>query len=384
MLSKLGPTFEHTELWQWGILLGAILGGLLVGKVIAAVLNRLATRMERKERTTRSTAFRNTANPLSLAFLTTGVLLGLRFIYLSDPAETFTWKLIQLLYLLALGWLLYNLVDIVEFGLRKLTAKTASPLDDMAVPLVRKTLRVFIVVVFILVLAQNVFGLDITGWLAGLGIAGLAVSLAAQDSLKNLFGSMVIFFDHPFSVGDWVIFDGCEGYVEEIGFRSTRIRLWSRYQVTIPNMKFNDRNVTNVTRRFLDRRVMDINITYDTPPAKVREAVQIIDEILHEPDVAAPFDLEKHPPHIAFNGFNAASLNIRVYYYFIIEQGRNYWDFFEHCHLFNLKLLERFNAAGIDFAFPTQTLHLAGDEKRELSMRLLQGGQSPTPPAQAS
>src|SRR5690606_23160639 len=132
--------------------------------------------------------------------------------------------IIAFLYIIAIGWFIYNLVDLVDIALRRLTAKTASKLDDMIAPLIRKALRIFVVVIFVLFVAENVFGADITAWLAGLGIAGLAVSLSAQDSIKNLFGSITILLDKPFPVGDRIIFNGTDGFIEEIGFRSTRIR----------------------------------------------------------------------------------------------------------------------------------------------------------------
>ena len=372
-LSLLGPTFTRTSWWGWGILLIAIFLGLAAGRIVKTLLRRGADRLHKSGRAVRATVFEDLASPLSLALLTVGISVGQMFVFKQPDVQQFAWNVLAFLYVIAISWFGYNLVDVIEVGLRRITQRTSSKLDDTIVPLVRKTLRIFLVIVVTLFVAQNIFGLNITGWLAGLGIAGLAVSLAAQDSVKNLFGSLMIYFDRPFAIGDWVIFNGNEGYIEEIGFRSTRLRLWSRHQVTIPNMHFNDGVVTNVARRPLDRRVFDVTITYDTPPDKVQQAVDILNEIMHEDEVAAAFDLDNYPPHIGFSAFNDASLNIRVYYYYMQQiPGRNYWTYFEHAHMVNMKILERFNEAGIDFAFPTQTLHLAGDPKRELAVRLLE------------
>lgn len=385
-LGWLGPTFERTPWWGWVGLFVAIFLGLLAGRLFQLGLRRAAQRLNQRGQPMRATVFDDLASPLSLALLTLGITLGLLLIHIEEgPVQRFVHDVLALLYILALAWFLYNLVDMVEVAMRRLTRKrTAGALDDTVIPLLRKTLRIFLVVVFALVVAQNIFGLNITGWLAGLGIAGLAVSLAAQDSVRNLFGSLMIYFDKPFGIGDWIIFDGYEGYVEEIGFRSTRLRLWARHQVTVPNMKFNDHSVTNVGRRPLDRRIMNITIPYDTPPAKVREAVDILHEIFREPEVAEPFDFEQYPPRIAFNEFNDASLNIQVFYYYMLDaaKGRGYWEFFQHRQLVNLRIFERFNEAGIEFAFPTQTLHLAGDPKRELALKLLdRDGDTPPAPA---
>src|SRR5690606_22104370 len=123
---------------------------------------------------------------------------------MSPAVAGFSERILSLLYIISGGWFLYNLVDLVDLAMRHYTARTQSTFDDQVVPLVRKTLRIFLVVVVVLFTAENVFKADITAWLAGLGIAGLAVSLAAQDSLKNLFGSLTIFLDRPFAIGHFV------------------------------------------------------------------------------------------------------------------------------------------------------------------------------------
>lgn len=198
-----------------------------------------------------------------------------------------------------------------------------------------------------------------------LGIAGLAVSLAAQDSIKNLFGSVTIFIDNPFSVGDRIVFSGTDGFVEEIGFRSTRIRTLTGHLVTVPNMKFIDEAVENITARPYIRRTMNMTITYDTPPDKIEQAVQIIRDLLAE-----SLDRDERSPRISFNDLNADSLNTRVDYWYLLAEGRDFWTFNEHAHRFNLNLFRAYAQAGIEFAFPTQTLYLAGDPNRQLSVQI--------------
>lgn len=362
---RLNSTFTQTPWWGWAMCLAFLLGGLLVGLMTKSLLRRTSKKWEAKNRIIRSAILTDLAGPLSLAFLAIGATVGIEFIHLEGRALTFAWKMCMFMYLVGFCWFVFNLVDVIEILMTRRFDHTSDLVDNSLVTLVRKALRVFLVGVFFLFIAQNIFGLNITGWLAGFGIAGLAISMAAQDSVKNLFGSLMIHFDKPFAVGDWVIFEGNEGYVEEIGFRSTRIRIWPRYQVTVPNMKFNDGIVTNVQRRPLDRRVMDIFLTYDTSPEKMQKAVDIVKEILYSPEIAAYFDLTDYPPHVGFNEFNAWSLNLRIYYYFIQHiNDRNYWSYFDHAHKVNMLILQRFKEAEIDFAFPTQTLHLAGDPKQ--------------------
>ncbi len=359
VVGMLGPTFAQTTWVGWGVLLGAIFAGLAVGRLAQAGLVVMSKFEGKRGHKARSAVLGNMAGPTSFAFLTAGLHFGMHLIYMEPDVQAFAGRMIQFLVLLAVGWLMYNLIDLIDLAIRQFTEKTANKLDDMVVPLIRKALRVFLVVVFTLFVAQNVFGLNITSWLAGLGIAGLAVSLAAQDSVKNLFGSIVIFFDRPFGVGDWIKFEGFDGTVEEIGFRSSRVRTLAGHLVTVPNMKFNDNSVENMSARPYIRRSMNVMIMFDMPPEKVEEAVSIIRKLLSEPPVSEAFDMEKWPAHAAFDNFNTDSLNIQVYYWYTLSEGRDYWTYLDHAEDFNLRLLKAFGAAGIKFSFPKQTPYVA-------------------------
>jgi len=387
-LNWLGPTFERTSMWGWLGLLVAVFVGLVAGRVAQALCNRLAQRFGRKTWGVRSTVLHDAASPASLLLLTIGLSIGLSLIY-QEPGgsvERAVRGTIQLLYILSIGWFVYNLVDTVELALRRLTAKHDGKINESVIPLVRRTLRVFVVIVLLLLIAQNVFHMQITGLLAGLGVAGLAISLAAQESVKNVFGSLTVFFDKAFAIGDFITFNTYTGIVEDIGFRSTRIRLLNGHLVTVPNMKFIDGDIENIGARPYIRRVMDVTITYDTPPEKIKEAADIVRDLLNnDPEVVEQgrFDMTNFPPRIAFDELNNDSLNIKAYYWYQLEKNpdRGFWTYLDHCELVNRKLVERFEQAGIDFAFPTQTLHLAGDDKRRLSIRMLRDGDQPTPTA---
>lgn len=370
IVGSLGPTFFKTRWWGWVSLLVAIFLGLAGGKLAQSVFRKLGDHLKSRAVHVRGTVIHNAANPASLLLLTIALQIGLSSLYMLPALREFTSRVIALLYILAAGWFLYNLVDVIDLWLRRLTSRTESKLDDMMVPLVRKALRVFLIVLFTLVVAENVFGLDITAWLAGLSIAGLAISFAAQESIKNLFGSITVFFDRPFTVGDFVSFEGQEAEVEEIGFRSTKMRTPEGHLLTVPNMKFIDNSVRNITARPHIRRALDVTIPYCTPADKIEQAVQIVRRLLADPQVAQPFDLQSLPPRVAFNDFNATSLNIKIFYWYMLSHGRNYWTFLEHSQLFNLMLFRAFGEAGIEFAFPTQALYLAADPERKLATKV--------------
>lgn len=365
----------QNSLKNWLILLLMVFIGVAGGKLISVLLQRMGTPREGEPARAYRMLMGDGAGPANLAFFTICLQVGLTRIIMQDALVGFTSSLITLLLYTALFWYAFNLVGLVDGALKKLTAKTESELDDMLAPMVRKTLRIFIVILAFLLIAENVFGQDIGAWLAGLGIAGLAFSLAAQDSIKNLFGSLTIVLDRPFKVGDRVAYAGFDGPVEEIGFRSTKIRTLTGHLVTVPNSRIVNDPVENIGARPCIRRIMNVTITYDTPPEKIVQAVQIVRDILEEPGIAEPIHGrigdDEFPPRVYFNDFNAASLNIIVIYWFFPPA---YWDFLEHCQQINEKLFKAYGEAGIDFAFPTQTLYLAGDEKRELAMRMLGPG----------
>lgn len=378
-ITWIGSVFDETPLWGWFGLLGGIFFGLLAGKIAQVALRGMSEKLTSRGWTVRALVFHDAASPVSLALFTLGLSAGFRFLEVPPELGVFAGKVFLLLYIMAIGWFFYNAVDIVDHGLKKVTDSSKNNLSGQIVPLIRKTLRVFIVVVFALFIAQNVFEVNITAWLAGLGIAGLAVSLAAQDSIKNLFGSITVLLDKPFAVGDRIVFSGADGFVEEIGFRSTKIRTFAGHLITVPNMKFIDGNVENVSSRPFIRRTMDVTITYDTPPAKIDEAVQIVKDLLAVPELSEAFDFEARPPRVYFNDLNADSLNISVaYWYFLnVEKGHDWWGYMDQVQEFNRRLFVAFSEAGIEFAFPTQTLYLAGDPERQLSLRLLQDESSP-------
>lgn len=368
VLSVLGPTFDRTPWWGWFSLFAGIFLGLLAGKLLQNLLKPIAARLEARGYKARAIAIEDALGPIGLAAITTGIVIGLRFVHMEPAVADLSHRIIAFLYLVAIGWLLYNLVDVVDVAIRTFTPQNSTKIDQMVVPLIRKTLRIFLIIVFTLAVAQNIFGLDITGWLAGLGIAGLAVSLAAQDSVKNIFGSIIVLMDKPFSVGDFIHFDGEDAVVEEIGFRSTKMRTPDGHVITVPNMKFNDQKVRNIAARRAIRRVINVTITYDTPPDKVEQAVQIIKDILADPAVAAPMDEQLWPSRVFFSDFNADSLNLKVYYWYTLRDGRDFWTYNAHAMDFNLRLFRAFADAGIEFAFPTQTLFLAGDPARPLNL----------------
>jgi MscS family membrane protein len=242
--------------------------------------------------------------------------------------------------------------------------QTESTIDDMLMPLVGKTLRIFILIIGGIVIIQNATGIKIGPLLASLGIGGLAVALAAKDSIANFFGTLTILFDKPFQIGERIVIEKYDGVVERVGFRSTRIRLLTGHLVSIPNEKIVNMGLENIGKRPYIRWSTNIGITYDTPPQKAERAVEIIRDILDNHEGFHP----DFPPRVYFNGFNDWSLNILVIAWY---HPPNYWDYQAWLQRTCTSIMKRFKEEEIDFAFPSQTLYMANDDKRQLKVELL-------------
>ena len=294
-------------------------------------------------------------------FAAIGISTGLLFLDLATKVAEVS-KTVSVIFLsVSIGYLLYWLVDVPSVWLAKMATKTESKLDDMLVPIVRKSLRATIIILVLVQIAQTLSDKPITSIIAGLGIGGLAIALAAQDTIKNFFGSVILFIDKPFEIGNRIVIDGHDGPVEEVGLRSTKIRTLDGHLVTIPNGELVNKSIQNIGKRPYIRRIANLTITYDTSPEKVERALAIVKELLNNHEGMH----EDFPPRIYFNDFNADSLNILVIYWY---HPPDYWDCMAFTESFNKEVFHRFNEEGIDFAFPTQTLYLAGDPSRPLTI----------------
>ncbi|MCL5945447.1 MAG: mechanosensitive ion channel family protein [Planctomycetes bacterium] len=367
---RLEDLTRQNHFYNWLILLGAVFLGVAAGRVAANTLRKIGEHLEARKWHFQALLVQGAAGPGNLFLFTLFFLAGISQLHLAPALRGILARTILLLVAVVFFWYLFNLVSTVELALKKFISRHDTALTEQLLPIVRKTLRIFITIIGALFILQDVFNRDIGSWLAGLGIAGLAVSLAAQDSLKNFFGSITLLFDRPYVVGHWVAYQGFSGTVEEIGFRSTRLRLFDGTLVTIPNSDIVNSSVQNYSLRPYIRRHLNITIPYDTPVEKTQQAVAIIKDILNTLEfrdhVHDPINPALFPPRVHFNDFNAASLNIQVYYYF--RPAGDYWGYMAYNECFNLALMQAYTQAGIEFSFPTQTLYLAGDPKRKLPL----------------
>lgn len=259
----------------------------------------------------------------------------------------------------------YRLITPLDYFMTNLASRTESRLDDLLVALFRKVIKVTLVIVAILFIGQSILGLNITALVAGAGICGLAIAFASKDAIANVFGSVTIILDRPFMVGDRIKLGDVNGTVEHVGFRSTRLRTLDGCLVTVPNNMMATGAIENFSARPYIKFTSNLGVTYDTPPEKVEKAMAILHEIFDN-HTGQKEDL---PPRIFFNSFNDCSLNILVITWFHPGDFVQANTWMSGC---NLEILRRFNAEGIDFAFPTSTTYLAGDTSRPLEVSIKQ------------
>ena len=363
-LSKIFPDaqFLGWQIWQWVLWLINLALSFLLALLITWFVNLL---VGRKDTGMRRQIKRFVAWPVrfllwflleqvGLSFI--GLSMTVRTIFRVDPVLPFvlTWTALRLVDLIVFWW---------EERLRRSQREDAIVLLRPA----RTAIRVTLVIVALLFWLDNI-GLKVSTLLAGLGVGGLAVALAAQDTLKNLLGSIMILLDKPYKVGQRINVKGHDGVVEEIGLRSTRIRLLSGHQTTIPNEEMAKIDIENIGQRPHIRRLANIGITYDTPPEKIEKAVDIILKILDNHEGMDP----EFPPRAYFSEYNPYSLNILVLYWY---HPADYWGYMKFSQWVNLQIAREFQKEGIKFAFPTSTTYLSQADSQPLYVNL--GGNLP-------
>lgn len=307
------------------------------------------------------------AGPLSAFLLFSGLFLSFLPMLLCLPGRGYLFfeKLYFGLVTISVAALvlnLFKLLDAVFLKFFSLNGKNTS-MDELAVRVIRRVIQILVIMFTFFFLCENVFGINVTAILAGAGVIGLGIAFAAQDTIANFFGSLMIIIDRPFKVNDYIRIDGREGTVERVGLRSTGIRTPDGFLVTIPNKTTANVTIEDVSCRPTIKRIMTLGLVYDTPPEKLERAVAVLHEILDHHESVDP----QFPPRIHFVEFAACSLNIQVVLWY---NTTAYWQGLDWTDEINRTILKRFNEEGLEFAFPTSTTYLAYDSKREVKLKI--------------
>lgn len=326
---------------------------LIFKRLLSGLLSRVIFPLvDRTENTFDDLLLQSIRRPLELLVLIGGLFIALQVLQLpTQPIDLrqFGHSLIKGLFTFNIAWVLFNAVDILEQTTARWAKRTGSPLDEHLLPFIRKTTRSFIVILAIVLVIQNL-GYSISGLLASLGIGGLAVALAAKDTLSNIFGSIMILLDRPFRVGDWVKTGDLEGTVEEIGFRSTKIRTFAKTMITVPNNIIATTAVDNFSRMPKRRIKMTIGVSYGSSPQQMRDAVSTIRTMLEQhPAINQDFML------VNFTDFSASTLDILVYCF---TTTTNWGEYLQAREDVCLKIMDIIDDLGMEIAFQSQSLYL--------------------------
>jgi MscS family membrane protein len=289
--------------------------------------------------------------PIKIVSIVVFLHIGLRVFEWPGWVEDYLSKALRIIVAWSLTYMVLRAVDLlVEYWRRRVASDDDKAFNDQFVPIIRKTMKIFIIVVVVLLVSQNL-GLNITSLLASLSVGGLALGLAAQDTVANLFGAVAIFIDKPFRIGDRIKLDAVDGVVESIGLRSTRVRNLEGYLITIPNKTMGGATITNISRRPNIKTEINIGLTCDTPPDRVKRALMILEDIFKSNPMT--FDVQ-----ISFNKFADSALNIQVVHWW---NSTDYPAYLAGMQQMNFAIMQRFAAEKISMAFPSQTLYVKQD-----------------------
>ncbi|RMH22737.1 MAG: mechanosensitive ion channel family protein [Acidobacteria bacterium] len=344
----LESTFYGNTIFAWLRALAIIVAALLVGKTAYWIFQNVARRLTAKTQTKLDDIVLDMIEEPIVVILTVfGFAIGINTLeFDSERVSDFLDHTMTAAITLSVAWLVARLLDaLIQEYVVPLTEKTKSDLDDQLLPILRKGTKLAVWAIGVIVALNNA-GYDVGALLAGLGVGGLALAIAAQDTVANIFGGATIFADRPFVLGDRVRVGGYDGVIREIGIRSSRIETRDGAMVTMPNSKFTSSAVENVSAGSGRRIVLNLGLVYDTTPEQMEQAMEILRQI------AADNDNVTDDVKVSFSSWGDSALGIR--FAFFVRLDRN---FRQTENAINLEILRRFHAAGLEFAYPTRTVY---------------------------
>ncbi len=341
----LDTVYLDNTLQTWIIAFVIATGAIVVGKLIYwAIQKTLKVYTKKTSNDLDFIIIDMIEEPLSLAITLLGLWFAVDILTLSPGVEKFVDSVFYFLVIFNIAWFATRLLDaIVEKYIAPKVVESETDLDDILLPIVKRLLNISIWAITIIIGIDNA-GYNVTTMITGLGIGGLVFALAAKDAVSNLFGGFVIFSDKPFNMHDRIILNGYEGYVREIGLRSTKLETLDGRVVTMPNSKVTDNAVLNVSKEKGRKIKFHLGLTYDTTPENMQLAKELLLKIIEENE-------STENGVVAFDSFGDFSLNILVIYW--IKKGS---PIVQVQDAVNMQILEQFNKHKLDFAFPTQTI----------------------------
>lgn len=341
-------SYYGNTILQWVLALGIIVVTMVIGRIVFWVFKNILRVVASKTATKFDDIIVDAVErPLLFILSLIGIWWALSTLTLPATMRGWISNGYDFLVTIAFAWVLARFFDsLVREYVAPKVAQSDTDLDDQLLPILRRGVKTTIWVVAIIVGLDNA-GYDVGALLAGLGIGGLAFAMAAKDTVSNLFGGFTIFTDKPFTINDRIVVAGVDGTVKEIGVRSTRLQTLAGRTVVIPNAKFADSVIENISSEPSRKITLNLGLTYDMSAEQLERAMDILKEIAEEHS-----EQIEEKTLLGFNAFGDFSLNIMFAYY--IRKSSNILDTQTSM---NLAIYKRFAEAGLDFAFPSQTVY---------------------------
>jgi MscS family membrane protein len=344
--------YLNNTLNDWLISAGIIVGALIINKLIVLLNKHVIRKITRRTQgKVDDILFEMLQAPVLFGILLAAIWIAVERLDLNEQLQLIVDKSYRILIVINITWFISRLTRslIEELWINKPQDENNPKRMEIHVIILIRKIITTIIWLLGMVFALHNAGYQVSALLGTLGIGGLAFAFAAQDTLKNVFGGFTVFADKPFKIGDRIVVDGNDGFVEDIGIRSTRIRTLERKLVIIPNSKISDASIENISAEPMRRILLKLGLNYDTPPEKMKEALEILRNLPKKIKL-----IDKNDCFVFFSDFAASSLEITLIYFIKKES-----DILDSINKVNMEILESFNAAGLEFAFPTQTIHLA-------------------------
>jgi MscS family membrane protein len=349
--------FQGTDTFVWFAALGAILLGFMAQKIAVLLLNRLL-------KLTSKTAFQlddiligSLSKPISWAIVLGGMYAAVLILPIpKDPPDVqeFFDSLIGGLWMVIAVWAIIRLTDGFSDFFTEKASHTDTKLDDQIIPILRKTIKTFVILAGVVFVLQNL-GYSVGSLLAGFGIGGMALALASKDTVSNLFGSIVIFVDRPFQIGDTIDVEKFRGKVEEVGLRTTKIRTYEDCIVSIPNAIFTTKPVQNRQMRRKRWIILKLGVKYSTSPDLLDKTITAIEKLINDSE-----GLREDYQLVNVHEFTESAVVLQVWVYSV---STNKLEYMKVRHKFLTDIMRLFKELGVEFAFPSRSIYM--EEKPE-------------------
>ncbi|HJG11090.1 mechanosensitive ion channel family protein [Bacteroides xylanisolvens] len=346
----------ENEIWgnsiqNWIISILIIVAAIVIVKLITLVSKKVLKPLtDRTKNQLDNIIFYSLEPPVKFAIILLGIWIAIHRLVYPDSFVKVVDNIYRILIVLDITWVFARLFS----GLLQVYwGRRSNGQNNKMLPIIKRTILVVVWIIGLVMALSNV-GVNISALLGTLGIGGIAFALAAQDTVKNVFGAFTLLTDKPFNIGDTIRFDSIEGTVVDIGIRSTRIMNYDKRIITIPNYKITDSSIINISSEPMRRVVLNLGLTYDTTAEKMKEALEILKALPQKVE-----NVSSSPSNVVavFTEYSDSALGI-MYIYYIEKQG----DILGVTSNMNMEILDSFNKAGLEFAFPTRTIYIQKDE----------------------